>query len=245
MFGADPQRPVERIPGKVRVHSIFPTIQGEGPYAGCPAVFVRLAGCNLACEWCDTEFESNDELTPVLDVAKAVDDNWAGHFGHRMDMIPLVVVTGGEPMRQSLADLCHTLVLCCTHVQIETSGSLWDDGFFASPMPMGVEFVVSPKLPAINESCARHASYHKYIVRAGEVDAEGWPATTYRADVPRRTLAKPRYQHTRIYLNPCDDLDNDKNKANLAQCVESSRLLTRQGRDVRVGVQMHKLMGLP
>ena len=40
------------------VQEIFPTIQGEGPYVGYPAVFIRLGGCNLACSFCDTEFDS-------------------------------------------------------------------------------------------------------------------------------------------------------------------------------------------
>ena len=38
------------------VHSIFPTIQGEGPFVGQPAIFIRLAGCNLQCPACDTDY---------------------------------------------------------------------------------------------------------------------------------------------------------------------------------------------
>src|SRR3954467_9071958 len=40
------------------IHSIFYTLQGEGPYSGCPAVFMRLAGCNLQCPGCDTDYTS-------------------------------------------------------------------------------------------------------------------------------------------------------------------------------------------
>ena len=44
------------------INSIFYTIQGEGPFAGSPAVFVRLAGCNLQCPMCDTEYTSRQQM---------------------------------------------------------------------------------------------------------------------------------------------------------------------------------------
>ena len=64
------------------VQEIFPTLQGEGPYAGWPAVFIRLGGCNLACDFCDTEFETYQNISlikileEVLFLAKNSEEKW-------------------------------------------------------------------------------------------------------------------------------------------------------------------------
>jgi len=58
MLGDNPKRPPTNGDGtSLLVKNIFKTLQGEGPHAGVPAVFIRLGGCNLACSFCDTEFE--------------------------------------------------------------------------------------------------------------------------------------------------------------------------------------------
>ena len=64
MFGNNPIRKPESGDGShLQVQEIFPTVQGEGPNTGVPSVFVRLGGCNLACDFCDTEFESFSEMS--------------------------------------------------------------------------------------------------------------------------------------------------------------------------------------
>ena len=58
MFGYNLKRPVIKGNGQfLSIKSIFKTLQAEGPYCGVPAIFIRLGGCNLACSFCDTEFE--------------------------------------------------------------------------------------------------------------------------------------------------------------------------------------------
>lgn len=66
MFGNNLKRPVVKGDGRsLSIKSIFKTLQAEGAYCGVPAIFIRLGGCNLACSFCDTEFE--DYLEKSLD----------------------------------------------------------------------------------------------------------------------------------------------------------------------------------
>lgn len=92
------------------VNEIFDSIQGEGFYAGLPATFIRLQGCPIGCEWCDTPLSWNMEgsLVPVKDVRDQI--------GH-----DLVVITGGEPLIHNLDPLLDEI---CHHqlIQVETSG---------------------------------------------------------------------------------------------------------------------------
>ena len=88
----------------LKVHSIFMTIQGEGPFSGHPAVFIRLAGCNLACPFCDTEYTENAVTMTIPEIRKAVRNAHTVNKG-------LVVITGGEPFRQNIVRLCNRLLM--------------------------------------------------------------------------------------------------------------------------------------
>src|ERR1700756_5367366 len=104
MFGTNPQRPIDGGDGRtLAVQSIFYTLQGEGPFSGQPAVFIRLAGCNLACTFCDTDFESGIENRMETDVL-------IEHVGNLLAASRLVVLTGGEPLRQNVGPLIDRLV---------------------------------------------------------------------------------------------------------------------------------------
>ena len=97
------------------VNEIFYSIQGESTHAGRPCVFVRLTGCNLRCDWCDTEYAfSEGRRMTVAEVVAQVD-------AYRC---PLVEITGGEPLLQ---DAVHPLMLAMLGrgltVMVETSGA--------------------------------------------------------------------------------------------------------------------------
>lgn len=93
----------------------FYTIQGEGFYAGRAAYFVRLAGCDVGCVWCDVK-ESWDAVGhPILKIEELVKEIYSTSTN-------FVVITGGEPALYDLTKLIATLKLKGIETAIETSG---------------------------------------------------------------------------------------------------------------------------
>jgi 7-carboxy-7-deazaguanine synthase len=100
----------------LRVSEIFASIQGETSFVGLPFSFVRLAGCNLRCRYCDTTYAYDDgEEFPLDEVVSRVT-----FFGIRR-----VTVTGGEPLLQEEAPELVTALLDLDHtVLVETNGTV-------------------------------------------------------------------------------------------------------------------------
>lgn len=133
---------------QLMVTSMFMTLQGEGPYRGHPAYFVRLAMCNLSCSFCDTFFDKGDWMTFEEIEARMKDDiskffdgdvpSWARWQPGQTDIV--LVVTGGEPTLQSnLVDFFDHFKNKFKTMQVESNGT--------QPLALGKEvtLVVSPK----------------------------------------------------------------------------------------------------
>lgn len=106
---------------------MFYSVQGEGFHTGTPAVFVRLAGCNLKCPFCDTKHQQGKEMAEEEIV------DFASQYPAR-----LVVITGGEPALQLTASLVDKLQKSGKFVAVETNGT--------HILPNNIDWItVSPK----------------------------------------------------------------------------------------------------
>jgi 7-carboxy-7-deazaguanine synthase len=102
------------------ITEIFKSIQGEGTRAGLPCVFVRLTGCNLRCTWCDTAYAFHGGLKRTIEEVVGQVHELAGDGASR---VPLVEITGGEPLLQpETPELAEKLLAAGYTVMIETSG---------------------------------------------------------------------------------------------------------------------------
>lgn len=169
---------------------IFYSLQGEGTQSGVPAVFLRLAGCNLHCSWCDTKYswgqgialspqETAERLLPLL------------------EQTPHLVLTGGEPlMQQAEVVALLSLLPAAVYIEVETNGTLEAEPALLQRVN---QWNISPKLEhAGNEGALlpellrrwaeQPQTWFKFVVR-GEED---WPAI--------EALGLPR---ERLLLMPC------------------------------------------
>lgn len=94
----------------------FYTLQGEGFYSGRPAYFIRLAGCDVGCHWCDVKESWDKEKHPLVKISDLVDKVKLSGTG-------FVVITGGEPAMYDLTDLTTALKQTGIEIAIETSGA--------------------------------------------------------------------------------------------------------------------------
>lgn len=205
------------------IHSIFLTIQGEGIFTGHPAVFIRLAGCNLMCPNCDTDYTVGRKMIGIKEIINQVFLIKSG--------AKLVVVTGGEPFRQNITLLCNELIDKGMAVQVETNGTL--------PIPPEISpsasIVVSPKTHHVHKSVSERAVCAKYVVSAKSVDCDGLPNKVLGNEIKGivKRLKIP------IYIQPEDSYNENDNKANLQTCIKSSLL-----NGYILQVQTHKIIGV-
>ena len=123
----------------LKVYEIFRSIQGESSFVGLPCVFIRLAGCNLRCRYCDTRYaqEGGEEMA-LEEILKRVSE-----FA-----VKLVEVTGGEPLFQSETPiLTMALMEEGYQVLVETNGTL-----DISVLPQGAVRIMDIKCPSSGES---------------------------------------------------------------------------------------------
>ncbi len=241
MFGTNTIRKKEPLTASpsYQVHDIWYTIQGEGPFMGTPAVFVRFSGCTLACFWCDTSWNDAAPYESLEVVAKNILVRTPAKCG-------LIVFTGGEPLRQDLAPLFYRLLQLFEeergykpHLQIETAGVIYDDALTAWTSK-DLTVVVSPKSVLLHKDIWARANAFKYVLDANALSEEdGLPIASTQREGAKALIARPR-PGVPVFVSPMDVQDEEQNKTNM---LRTAQVAMQYG--YRVSLQMHKILELP
>lgn len=174
-----------------RINDIFYSLQGEGHNTGRAAVFVRFAGCNLRCSFCDTEFDTFSEMSDE-EILAAI-SQYPARF---------VVLTGGEPTLQVDEAFVELLHQHGYEVAMESNGT--------RPAPQNLDWLtVSPKV----RSEKLEVKSEKLADELKVVFDETTAPESYL--FPFTSSLFPL-----LYLQPCDTGDAARNEAIVARCVE-------------------------
>ena len=231
---------------KKRVNDIFYSLQGEGHNTGRAAVFIRFAGCNLRCPFCDTEFDSyremSDEeiLTVVSDFRLQTTDCRPQTTDYRL----LVVLTGGEPTLQvdvAFVDLLHEHGY---EVAMESNGT--------RPAPRNLDWLtVSPKVLGgetfsgeRSEVRGERLPDELKVIFDEHTDPEAYlPSPITHHPSPITHHPSPITHHPspikHLYLQPCDTGDAQRNADITARCID----YIKHHPWWRLSLQTHKLIG--
>ena len=191
----------------MKVVEIFESVQGEGHWMGTPVIFIRFAGCNLHCSWCDTKESWGDvgtEMT-IIDIVKSVKAFSLKH----------VVITGGEPtINEGLKELVASLKARDYYVCLETNGT--------NPVEGGFNWVTCSPKPESDYLIACDCNEIKLVITE---------------DFNEAVLKRISIEHkdVLIWLQP----DGYNMQAMWKRCYE---LAMKYRGNIRVGVQLHKLM---
>lgn len=159
----------EKTNSALPVMEHFYTLQGEGFHQGRAAYFIRLAGCDVGCVWCDVKESWDEGKHPVLEVESLLLE---------VEKTPakLVVITGGEPLMHNLDELTSSLQAKGLETNIETSGShplsgQWNwiclsPKKFKAPLPEVVPFANELKIIIFNKSDFDWAEKYAALVSA-------------------------------------------------------------------------------
>jgi 7-carboxy-7-deazaguanine synthase len=223
----------------MHITEIFKSIQGEGTRGGLPCIFVRLTGCNLRCVWCDTAYAFHGgQKMSVEDVLDRV-NTLGGRSEASPATVPLVELTGGEPLlQQEIYPLAKQLLAAGFTVMIETSGERFIGG-----LPPEVIRVVDVKCPDSGEPATfdirnlaelNHKDEIKFVISTRR-DYE------FARDFTREHKLEQRVNA--VLFSPVHDDPNGK-----WQGLEPRALvewILDDGLTVRLGLQLHKIVWDP
>lgn len=216
---------------------IYKSVQGESSFAGFPCIFVRLAGCNLRCSWCDSEYTfTGGHKSSIDDVISRV---------RSLAPVKLVEITGGEPMLQEreVVPLMQQLLDNGYEVLIETSGERPLEN-----VPKAVHKIVDVKCPGSGESGSFRISNLDALTPADEVKFVIADRADYEfaRDFAREHQLEQKTQN--ILFSPAFRKDAGPTR-DARNCLldpgELVEWILSDGLHARLGLQIHKFIWEP
>lgn len=220
------EKSVDSDGSELDIHSMFFTIQGEGPYSGQRALFIRLAGCNLQCPGCDTDYTSKRQTVTITHALRLIRQVGVPPF--------LVVITGGEPFRQNISKLTNALVILGYTVQVETNGTLPP----SKNLHKNVKIVCSPKTGSVHPEIMKRANCFKYVIHSDSVHAEDGLPILALDHSAKPKVARPR-AGAEVYIQPMDCENETQNARNMEAARQSCMTFGHT-----LQLQIHKIIGV-
>jgi 7-carboxy-7-deazaguanine synthase len=219
------------------VIEIYRSIQGESSFAGLPCTFVRLAGCNLRCKWCDSEYTFSGGKRTESDAIFAE--------VRRLSPNGLVEITGGEPMLQErdLIPFMQRLLDSGYQVLIETSGERP-----LATVPIAVHKIVDVKCPDSGEGDSFRLENLAALTTNDQVKfvISSQRDYDFARDFTRRHLLEVNVGG--VIFSPAFRKDatgaRDASHCLMAPSDMADQIL-RDGLNVRLGLQIHKFIWDP
>lgn len=221
---------------QVSVHETFQeVIQGEGYWAGTPCDFIRLAGCPIACPWCDTGYADGGKNTPRS--LRSIDELVKEVRSSR------VVISGGEPFaNKKLPDLVTALERQGHLVNIETSGAFWQPISKTAWVTMSPKQHVSHRYP-VHPAMWLRADEIKVVISTGDelrhyqpFISHWWNSFTRADFLPYLDHLSRTFVTKQLYLQP---EWNDRDRT-LPLVLE----LLKKHPNYRLSLQLHKFIGV-
>lgn len=207
------------LPHTLKINEIFYSLQGEGLRQGEPTVFVRLSGCNLKCDFCDTQYAWDDGRDlPVDQICTEVENIRLNHPSR------WICLTGGEPLFQDIKPLTQQLKADKWNIQVETNG------IFYSNLPVDW-YTVSPKPE-------KYSIHPEYMDLAREVKL----VVTRELEIATiKNLREKFPDEIPFFLQAQSNLKWSLDRGiELVEQTASENL-----KNIRFAVQLHKILGLP
>jgi 7-carboxy-7-deazaguanine synthase len=223
----------------MHITEIFKSIQGEGTRAGLPCIFVRLTGCNLRCIWCDTAYAFHGGQKMSVEEVLARVDALSGLAGTGKASVPLVELTGGEPLLQEeVYPLAEGLLVAGYEVMIETSGER-----FVGRLPKEVIKIVDVKCPDSGEPETFDARNLSELLPKDEIKFVISSRRDYefaREFIRTNRLAERVHQ---VVFSPVNE--DPQGKWQGLQPRQLAEWILADGLEVRLGLQLHKIVWDP